>query len=325
MSVFYVVIYKKTLFMQRQRGRSTTRNQNQPKGPRSNSTASTKTENSDHHKHPHNQQNSRRSSSRNSMGRRSKSNHGRFAKIEEPTPKELEHRQFIQNQQALINEVIAQMTENEVMTMLKNIHTNGELDAKKSEAAIREYEDIGKRITTERDDARITVGYKEYDGEAKKAYDVYWKKKMGSAMAEFRTKYHLPPALPRALVEKVVRENINEIAVKHMLNLSQSNDTVKHNEINQFIRKQIQEHVSKIKKHNSKALPFDAGSQASAPTNAGEGSGDSNGGEQDSSDALFGSRQETKDTIETELPSFSFAPTLWPTEAYTRGESLRYL
>jgi hypothetical protein len=324
MSVLYVVIYKKTLFMQRQhpRGRSTTRNQ--PKGPRSNSTASTKTEHSEH-KHPNDQQNRGRSSSRHSN--KSRNSHlGNNTKKDDPSPEELARREFHTNQQALINEVISQMTEKEILTMLNNIHTNGMLDPEKSAQAVKEYEEIGRKITTERDDARLTVAYKDMTSTQKKNYDVCWKTKMATAMADFRTKYHLPPALPRSLVEKIVRENINEIAVKHMLEQSKANDGSMHNEINAYIRDKIKNHVDELKKHNSKPMLYKAGSQASAPTNAGQGSGDSNGGQEDSSDSLVGMGQEQKDMETDSIPTgFAFEPTLWPTEAYTRGQSLRYL
>jgi hypothetical protein len=318
------------------RGRSTTRNQ--PKGPRSHSTASTKTEHSEHARHPNDQQNRGRSSSRNST-HSVKSNRSTHKPNREPTPEELERQEFHKNQQKLINEVISQMVERDMLKMLNNLHTKGKLDTAKCEKALREYKEIGAQIKEEWDDARLGVGYygdkdkneQPWESQRKQSYDLYWRKLLGDKMSEFRKKYHLPPALPRAAMEEVVRKNIHEIAIKRMLKETKQADGVRdgvqvQDDMLDFIEERLKNHMQELKK-TTRSTPYKPDSQQLTSTNAGQGAGNKNGGEDESSDAPAGVPQAPQD-IETDLidtMSMAFAPTLWPTEAYTRGESLRYL
>jgi hypothetical protein len=329
MSVLYVVIYKKTSFMPpKSRGRSTTRNQ--PKGPRSHSTASTKTEHSEHARHPNDQQNRGRSSSRNST-HSVKSNRSTHKPNREPTTEELERQEFHKNQQALINEVISQMAEKEMLKMLNNLHTKGKLDSEKCARAVEEYKQIGADIKQEWDDARLGVGYygdpekhePAFDAKQKQAYDLYWRKLTGDKMSEFRKKYHLPPALPRSAMEEVVRKNIHEIAVRRMLDESKNSDggRVQDATLN-FIGDRLKNHMQELKKQ-TRPTPYKPDSQQS--TNAGQGAANNNGDEEDTTDAPGGVPQPEMDSSLLSSTLTAFAPTLWPTEAYTRGESLRYL
>ena len=303
------------------RGRTAQRknDDNKPStGPRSQSRASNNSQ------HPGENKRSQSASGRSqNSGGKHKPQHNNGPHVQkELTEEQKKHQQFLKDQQLLINEVISSITEKHMVKMLENIHTNGAKDETKSAEALKEYRKLGETIKQEWEDARKTVSYETMTSASKSAYDVQWRTKMSKAMAEFRQKYHLPAASSRKEMESIVRNHMSKIAMMNLLQHRSGSGEDKDQQDDLF-EQELQQHMKQMKQTKTAYKP-ESSQNSSANSTAG-------GQEPESSDGLGGMQQQMEeDDPSGEATSFRPNATLWPTEAYTRGDytrgdSLRYL
>ena len=129
-------------------------------------------------------------------------------------------------------------------------------------------------------------------------------------------------ASSRKEMESIVRNHMSKIAMLNLLQHRSGSESSK-DEQDDLFEQELKQHMKRMKQPPT---PYKAESAQNSSANSTVGQ------DPESSDGLGGMHQEMdEDDPSGEAPGFkeqsAFKPasTLWPTEAYTRGDSLRYL